>query len=173
MKRILVLLVGVAGLAITGCDSNTPAAPAAPAAVVEKPAETKPAPPASQTVDLATAVVTSKDASLVDDAVAGKLLKTDPAYGGYSVTIPLPVVPSGMKVRLELDVRKGAIGAVVTETSDANTWATAEGVAKAGESPVIELDAKSLDPAKSLLIRNANEGGSSEAVVKSLTLVAP
>jgi len=174
MKRMFVLLVGVAGLAIAGCDSSTPK-PAEPEVVAENPAEqAPPSKPAPQSVDLATAVVTSKAAKMVDDAAAGgKLLTTDPAYGGYSVMIPLPVIPTGMKVRLELDVKSGAIGAVVTETSDANTWATAEVVANAGETPVIELDAKVLDPAKSLLIRNASKTGASEAIVKSLTLVAP
>jgi hypothetical protein len=174
MKRIVVVLTGIVGLAMAGCDSSTPT-PAAQEAIAEKPAEpTPPAKPAPQAIDLATAVVTSKSAMLVEDTTAGgKLLTTDPAYGGYSVLIPLPVVPGSMTVRLELEVKKGAIGLVLTEALDANNWATEERVANAGEPLIVELNAKVLDPAKSLLLRNANESGPSEAIVKSLTLIAP
>ena len=177
MNRLLVALAGVAGLAMAGCDgSSLGASPSdpTPPPVAEKPSETKPAASASQTVDFATAVVTSKSAKLVDDAAGGKLLITDPAAGGYTLIVPLPVVPAGMKVRLEIEVKKGAVGAVITEAVDANAWSTPEVVANVGAvPPQIELDAKTLEPAKTLLLRNASPEGASEAILKSLTVTPP
>lgn len=109
----------------------------------------------------------STSVSYLDTRDGFKMLSTDPANGGYSLTFPLPAAKAGLRVRLHVNVEKGALGSVITKTSDANTWVTAETNTQLGQG-VVDFEVQPTEEPVMILLRNGSASGSSEVVIRKV-----
>jgi hypothetical protein len=137
-------------------------------AIIEDPVAEE---PLGMTVLLNADNLVSSKASLRPLMRGGVRLKTDPANGGYTATLPLPPIDGPFSVRIEATLEEGAIGAVVTEALDANAWVSEEkSLTRPGRSTLVIPVADS-EEARALLLRNLSEFGASSVIISSIDAV--
>lgn len=177
LLRVGVIFVGLVGLVACGDSPNAPAKDTAAAPETLGVAPPLVPPPEVFATDIPVDLVNletdpSWTPAKVEVVEGVHTLKTHTGSGGFSAIVNLPPsarVPGAGFVRVELQVKKGAL--LLTMTALGNSAVSKSSAAVAPEGPsdqVVDLAVADLNEPLSVLFSNGSDKGQSEAVIRSV-----